>query len=42
MIDGMLLDKLEEIGRIVRGSEEPFGGLQVSSNWHCTASWHDH
>ncbi|KIK71393.1 hypothetical protein GYMLUDRAFT_332469 [Collybiopsis luxurians FD-317 M1] len=29
MIDGRLFDKLEEIGRAVRGSELPFGGLQV-------------
>jgi ATP-dependent DNA helicase PIF1 len=29
MIDGSLFDKLEEIGRIIRGDKTPFGGLQV-------------
>lgn len=29
MIDGSLFDKLEEIGRIIRGDKRPFGGLQV-------------
>ena len=32
MIDGVLFDKLEWIGRKVRGNEKPFGGLQVSLN----------
>lgn len=30
MVDGALFDKLEQIGRMVRGNEKPFGGLQVS------------
>jgi ATP-dependent DNA helicase PIF1 len=29
MTDGDLLDKLSEIGRIIRCSPEPFGGIQV-------------
>ncbi|GFZ43640.1 hypothetical protein JCM24511_01360 [Saitozyma sp. JCM 24511] len=29
MIDGSLFDKLEEIGRIIRGDKRPFGGLQM-------------
>lgn len=29
MLDGRLFDKLEEIGRIVRGSHRPFGGIQL-------------
>ncbi|KAK4687337.1 ATP-dependent DNA helicase PIF1, partial [Tremellales sp. Uapishka_1] len=29
MIDGHLFDKLEEIGRKIRGNDKPFGGLQV-------------
>lgn len=29
MVDGALFDKLEHIGRIVRESKKPFGGLQV-------------
>ncbi|KAG8803492.1 hypothetical protein FRC16_005162 [Serendipita sp. 398] len=29
MIDGRLFDKLEELARMVRNSEEPFGGIQL-------------
>lgn len=29
MLDGRLFDKLEEIGRIVRNSHRPFGGIQL-------------
>jgi len=29
MIDGDLFDKLEEIGRRMRKSKDPFGGIQV-------------
>ncbi|KAF7306584.1 ATP-dependent DNA helicase PIF1 [Mycena indigotica] len=29
MIDGRLFDKLEEIARIIRGNEQPFGGIQL-------------
>lgn len=29
MIDGRLFDKLEELGRRIRGNSLPFGGLQV-------------
>jgi ATP-dependent DNA helicase PIF1 len=29
MIDGKLLDKLEEMGRLIRGKSEPFGGIQL-------------
>jgi ATP-dependent DNA helicase PIF1 len=29
MVDGVLLDKLDYIGRIIRNDEQPFGGLQV-------------
>ncbi|KAI7901752.1 uncharacterized protein BX663DRAFT_103583 [Cokeromyces recurvatus] len=29
MIDGALLDKLEEIARRIRGSNQPFGGIQL-------------
>ena len=29
MIDGHLLDKLEEIARIIRGNSEPFGGIRL-------------
>lgn len=30
MIDGKLFDKLDFIGKVVRKSSKPFGGLQVS------------
>lgn len=30
MIDGRFWDKLEELGRMVRSSSKPFGGIQVS------------
>jgi hypothetical protein len=30
MIDGRFWDKLEELGRMVRNSSKPFGGIQVS------------
>lgn len=29
MLDAQLLDKLEEIGRLIRGNSRPFGGIQV-------------
>lgn len=29
MLDAQLLDKLEEIGRLIRGNQRPFGGIQV-------------
>jgi ATP-dependent DNA helicase PIF1 len=29
MIDGGLFDKLAEIGSLIRGKPEPFGGIQV-------------
>ena len=29
MLDGDLFDKLAEIGRRIRKSEDPFGGIQV-------------
>lgn len=29
MVDGALFDKLEEIGRRIRGNDKPFGGLQA-------------
>lgn len=29
MVDGDLFDKLDKIGRTIRSSEKPFGGIQV-------------
>lgn len=29
MVDADLFDKLDEIARILRGSHEPFGGMQI-------------
>lgn len=29
MIDGTLFDKLEAMGRLLRNSDKPFGGIQV-------------
>jgi len=29
MLDGGLLDKLEEVARRVRGNQRPFGGIQL-------------
>lgn len=31
MIDGLLFDNLEQIGRFVCDRSKPFGGIQVSS-----------
>lgn len=35
MVDGALFDKLEEIARLVRVSDQPFGGIQVSQQPKC-------
>jgi hypothetical protein len=29
MIDGRFWDKLEELGRLIRSSGKPFGGIQL-------------
>jgi len=29
MVDGLLFDKLEELARILRKSDQPFGGIQL-------------
>lgn len=35
MIDGRILDRLDELGRRIRRSSAPFGGLQVSCSVQC-------
>lgn len=32
MVDGALFDKLEQLARILRKNDKPFGGLQVRSD----------
>ena len=33
MMDGDLFDKLENVARLMRRNEEPFGGMQVCAYW---------
>lgn len=37
MVDGDLFDKLAEVGSILRGKEEPFGGIKACSQLHDSA-----
>ncbi|EIN13411.1 hypothetical protein PUNSTDRAFT_41012 [Punctularia strigosozonata HHB-11173 SS5] len=36
VIDETFFDKLEELARILRGNDQPFGGIQVRGIQHCT------
>ena len=33
MMDGDLFDKLENVARLIRKNEKPFGGIQVRACW---------
>lgn len=33
MMDGDLFDKLENVARLIRKNEKPFGGMQVCACW---------
>ena len=41
MVDGSLFDSLEAIARSIRGSKDPFGGIQlILAGWSCPTCTH--